>query len=67
MPPSFLSPKRSIVEVEYGSSVNLTCSANGMPKPKVRWREGVCLQINNNRMNFNQNFLINFFFILPFL
>ncbi len=42
MPPSFLSPKRSVVEVEYGSSVNLTCSANGMPKPKVRWREGVC-------------------------
>ena len=41
MPPSFVLPKRSIVEVDYGKSINLTCQANGMPKPRVRWIEGV--------------------------
>ena len=40
MPPSFVLPKRSIVEVEYGKSINLTCQANGLPKPRVRWIEG---------------------------
>jgi len=41
MPPSFVLPKRSIVEVDYGKSINLTCQANGLPKPRVRWIEGV--------------------------
>ena len=47
MPPIFISPKRSLIEVEYGSSINITCNANGMPKPKIRWREGVCLIDSN--------------------
>lgn len=42
MPPNFIAPKRSIIEVEYGSSVNVTCQANGMPRPRVKWLEGVC-------------------------
>lgn len=42
MPPSFISPKRSVMELEYGSSANITCNANGMPRPRVRWHEGVC-------------------------
>lgn len=44
MPPTFVLPKRSVVEVEYGKSINLTCQANGSPKPKVRWIEGVCFE-----------------------
>jgi hypothetical protein len=43
MPPSFILPKRSIVEVDYGESINITCQASGMPRPRVRWQEGVCL------------------------
>lgn len=43
MPPTFVLPKRSLIELEYGKSINLTCQANGLPKPRVRWIEGVCL------------------------
>jgi hypothetical protein len=41
MPPNFVSPKYSIIEVELGGSVNITCQANGMPKPRVKWQEGL--------------------------
>ena len=51
MPPTFISPKRSVIELEYGSSINLTCHASGMPRPRVRWHEGVCC------MHFVLNFL----------
>jgi hypothetical protein len=40
MPPTFIAPKRSMIEVEYGSSLNITCMANGMPQPRVKWLEG---------------------------
>ena len=43
MPPNFVLPKSSIIELDYGGSVNITCQANGMPKPRVKWQEGVCL------------------------
>ncbi len=42
MPPSFILPKRSVIELEYGSAINLSCHASGMPRPRVRWHEGVC-------------------------
>jgi len=41
MPPSFMAPKRYLYEVEYGTSLNITCHASGMPRPRVRWRTGV--------------------------
>ena len=43
MPPSFLLPKSSVYELDYGGSANITCQANGMPKPRVKWQEGVCV------------------------
>ncbi|CAF0709711.1 unnamed protein product [Brachionus calyciflorus] len=39
MPPNFVLPKRSTIELEYGTSINLTCNANGMPRPRVKWLE----------------------------
>jgi hypothetical protein len=45
MPPSFDSPKRSIIELEYGSSANITCQASGLPRPRVKWIEGWFLKI----------------------
>uniref|UniRef100_A0A915J1Y8 Uncharacterized protein n=1 Tax=Romanomermis culicivorax TaxID=13658 RepID=A0A915J1Y8_ROMCU len=35
-----LTPKQSLVAVEPGSSINLTCSADGFPQPTVLWFEG---------------------------
>lgn len=50
MPPHFVLPKTSFIELFYGSSIDITCQANGMPKPKVKWIEGA--------------FLINFFLFI---
>ena len=33
-------------EVELGGSVNITCQANGMPKPRVKWQEGLFSQLD---------------------
>jgi hypothetical protein len=41
MPPVIISPKRSVIELERGSSINVSCYGNGMPRPVVKWREGV--------------------------
>jgi len=59
MPPSFVLPKRSIVEVDYGKSINLTCQANGLPKPRVRWIEGV--------VTWFWFFLLFYFFLFKFI
>lgn len=48
MVPRFISPKRSLIELNYGSSINVTCNANGMPRPRVKWLEGVCFILNRN-------------------
>ncbi len=41
MPPIFIYPKRTVFELDYGTSVNITCQANGTPKPRVKWLESV--------------------------
>jgi hypothetical protein len=59
MPPTFVLPKRSLIELEYGKSINLTCQANGLPKPRVRWIEGVCFCFSS--------YLNHSLLMLPFL
>ncbi|CAF0709715.1 unnamed protein product [Brachionus calyciflorus] len=58
MPPNFVLPKRSTIELEYGTSINLTCNANGMPRPRVKWLEGNLNQIldlsDSNDINANK-------------